>query len=92
MLKLTFTRGWHIGLDGSSIDGGGHHQARVSSAGQDGSDADPDVSVDEDVEYGIDQAVEIGEGHNVPEEGEVANHEYDGIGPPAYEKSWEGRE
>ena len=67
-----------------SVDGGGSCQ--VSSAGQDCSDAYPDVLVDKDVEYGIDEAVAIGQGHDVPEKGEVADHEDDGIGPPADEE------
>lgn len=74
-------------LPNTSIHGGCPGQLRVSFASQDCSDTDSDVSVDEDVEDGINETVEIGQGDHVPQQREVANHEDNGIGPPTDQKS-----
>ena len=56
----------------------------------------PDVSVDEDVEDGIDETVEVGQGHQVPQQHGVtfqwlslpAQHEDNHVGPPTDQERW----
>ena len=58
-------------------------------------EAVPHVLADDDVEDGVDEAVEVGQHHHVAEElvvvvleDQPAQHEDDGVGPPADEKCW----
>ena len=56
----------------------------------------PDVLADDDVEDGVDEAVEVGQHHHVPKELVVVlledqppEHEDDGVRPPTDEKCWD---